>query len=250
MFEKLDNRALIQYIIKTKSDLHIGGHGTTAPADVDNPVLKNNKDYPIIPGSGHKGILRTEMERLLKGLGIDTCTIPDVCKSKTRKVDRECPVCMLFGGAELAGSIRIKDATANRKKTIIRDGVAIERKTRKAKSGAKYDIEAVPRGTEFYGDVIIENLDIYEHKNAKLGAFLSIVDFFNACSGGIGHATSRGFGQVNIEIDNFRIITAEDYLSSNYDGVIYSSGKPEFNIIKEQAVESWIMYLKYIKGTI
>lgn len=36
MFEKLESRALIQYTIKTKSDLHIGGHGTTAPAEVDS----------------------------------------------------------------------------------------------------------------------------------------------------------------------------------------------------------------------
>ncbi len=250
MFEKLESRALIQYYIKTISDLHIGGHGNTAPGEVDSPVLKNYSDYPIIPGSSLKGVLRTEMERLLKGLKIDICTVPDVCKSRKRKVDVECPVCMLFGGAELAGSVRIKDATANRKKTVIRDGVAIERKTRKAKGGAKYDIEAVPQGTDFYGEVAIENLDISGNKNAKLGAFLSLIEFFNSCSGGIGHATSRGFGQVNIGIDNFKIITAEDYLSGNYDGKVYSSGKPEFDVVKEQAIASWSAYLKLIKGTV
>ncbi len=249
MFEKLESRALIQYTIKTKSDLHIGGHGTTAPAEVDSPVLKNDGDFPIIPGSSLKGVLRTEMERLLKGLKIDACTVPDVCMSPRRKVESECPVCMLFGGAELAGSIRIKDATANSKKTVIRDGVAIERKTRKAKGGAKYDIEAVPQGTEFYGEVTIENLDVKDNRNAKLGAFLSLVDFFNSCSGGIGHATSRGFGQINIGIDNFKIITAEDYLSGKYDGAVYSSGKTEFNTMKEEAIASWSAYLKSIKGT-
>ncbi len=249
MFERLDSRALIQYTIKTKSDLHIGGHGTTTPAEVDMPVLKNGKDYPIIPGSSLKGVLRTEMERLLKGLKIDTCTVPGVCKSKNRKVESECPVCMLFGSAELAASVRIKDATANHKKTVIRDGVAIERKTRKAKGSAKYDIEAVPQGTEFYGDVIIENLDISGNKNAKLGAFLSLVDFFNSCSGGIGHATSRGFGQINIGIDNFKIITAEDYLSGNYDGTVYSSGKTEFSAVKEKAIASWSAYVRSVRGS-
>ncbi len=250
MFEKLENRALIQYTVITKSDLHIGGHKTSTPAEVDNSVLKNGKDYPIIPGSSTKGILRTDMERLLKGLKIDTCTVPDVCKSKKRDVDRECPVCLLFGGAGLAGSIRIKDATANRKKTVIRDGVAIDRKTRRAKDHSKYDKEAVPQGTEFYGDVIIENLDICEYKNVKLGAFLSLIDFFNACSGGIGHAISRGFGQINIDIDNIKIITADDYLSGNYDGSIYSSGKSEFNVLKEQAVKSWREYLKYTRENV
>ncbi|KCZ73381.1 CRISPR-associated protein, Csx7 family [Candidatus Methanoperedens nitroreducens] len=250
MFEKLESRALIQYTIKTKSDLHIGGHGTTAPAEVDSPVLKNDRDLPIIPGSSLKGVLRTEMERLLKGLNIDTCAVPDVCKSKKRKVGSECPVCMLFGGAELAGSVRIKDATANSKKTVIRDGVAIERKTRKAKGGAKYDIEAVPYGTEFYGEAVIENPDISGNKNAKLGAFLSLIEFFNYCSGGIGHATSRGFGQVSIEIDNFRLITAGDYLAGNYEGKIYPCSEPEFEKVKEQAITSWSAYLGSIKGNV
>jgi CRISPR-associated protein Csm3 len=254
MFEKLESRVMIQYTIKTISDLHIGGHGSTAPAEVDSPVLKNEKDYPIIPGSSLKGVLRTEMERLIKGLQIDACTVPDVCKSKKKGIIvREnldaCPVCMLFGGAELAGSVRIKDASANSKKTIIRDGVAIERKTRKAKGGAKYDLEAVPQGTEFYGDVVIENPDISENVNAKLGAFLSLVEFFNSCSGGIGHATSRGFGQVSIGIDTVKLITAKDYLSGNYDGTVYSSGKAEFEKLKEQSIVSWSVYLKSIKGS-
>ena len=96
MFERLDSRAIIQYTIKTTSDLHIGGHGTTAPASVDNPILKNNNDYPIIPGSSLKGVFRTEMERLLRGLKIDTCTIPDVCKSKKRYVDIELTDCVLY----------------------------------------------------------------------------------------------------------------------------------------------------------
>lgn len=243
MFEKLESRALIQYTIKTKSDLHIGGHGNTLPAEVDNQVLKNNNDFPIIPGSSLKGVLRTEMERLLTGISIDVCSVPDVCRSPKRKDVEECPVCILFGGAELAGSVRIKDATANNKRTLIRDGVAIERKTRKAKSGAKYDFEAVPQGTEFYGEVTIENLDIDENKNAKLGAFLSLVDFFNACSGSIGHAISRGFGQINIEIDNFRVITAQDYLSGKFDGKVFPSGEPEFNALKDEAIISWSAYL-------
>jgi len=255
MFEKLESRVMIQYTIKTISDLHIGGHGSTAPAEVDSPVLKDTKDYPIIPGSSLKGVLRTEMERLLKGLKIDVCTVPEVCKSKRkggiviRKDLSECPVCMLFGGAALAGSVRIRDAFTLNMKTVIRDGVAIDRKTRKAKSGAKYDLEVVPQGTLFEGEVTIENPDIDVYKNAKLGAFFSLIEFFNLCSGGIGHATSRGFGQIDIGIDNFRLITAENYLSGNYEGKIYSKSNPEFNTLKEQSIVSWSVYLKSIKGS-
>jgi CRISPR-associated protein Csm3 len=244
MYQILESRALLQYTVKTISDLHIGGHGTTAPAEVDSPVIKNNNDYPIIPGSSLKGVLRTELERLLKGLDIDVCTVPDVCKTKKRIVETECPVCLLFGGGELAGSVRIKDATANRQKTSIRDGVAIERKTRKAKAGAKYDIEVVPQGTEFEGEIIIENLSLMGNSYAKLGGLLSLIDFFNACSGSIGHAISRGFGQVNIKINNFRILTAEDYLEGNFDGMVFSPRDPGFADMKKQAIDEWSNYLR------
>jgi CRISPR/Cas system CSM-associated protein Csm3 (group 7 of RAMP superfamily) len=253
LFEKLESRALINYTIKTISDLHIGGHGTTAPAEVDSPVLKNNQDCPIIPGSSLKGVLRTEMERLLKGANIDTCTVPDVCKSKRggsviRGDLPECPVCLLFGGGALAASIRIKDATANSKKTRIRDGVAIERTTRKAKSVAKYDIETVPAGTEFYGEIVLENPSISENKNAKLGGLLSLIEFFSQCAGSMGSATSRGFGQIHIIIDDVRIITAQDYLTGNYDGTVYPHGKPEFEDLQKQAIKNWSRYLTSINN--
>ncbi|MFQ6119663.1 MAG: RAMP superfamily CRISPR-associated protein, partial [Methanosarcinales archaeon] len=156
MFEKLENRAIIEYSIKTKSALHIGGHQVISPADVDNPIIKDSDETPIVPGSSLKGVLRSEMERLLKGLDIRVCNsnnAKEMCPA-----DKECPVCILFGGKELAASLRIRDATANSKRTIIRDGVAIDRKTRKAVDGGKYDVEAVPKGTEFKGSIIIENL--------------------------------------------------------------------------------------------
>ncbi|MCK4823313.1 hypothetical protein KA005_46605, partial [bacterium] len=188
MFAKLENRVILQYKVTTISDLHIGGHTTIEPAEVDNPVIKNTEGYPIIPGSSLKGVLRTELERLLRGVEIDgVCTPDNLCNTKKNPV-KECPICRVFGGAEMAASIRIKDATANHKRTLVRDGVAIDRPTRKARPGGKYETEVVPKGTVFTGNLTIENtgLKIYDH--AKLGALLSLLRFFNSCSGSIGHA--------------------------------------------------------------
>ncbi|MEA1985258.1 MAG: RAMP superfamily CRISPR-associated protein, partial [Euryarchaeota archaeon] len=131
MFRKLETRAILHYKIVTRSDLHIGGHTTIEPAEVDNPVIKDTDGYPIIPGSSLKGVLRTEMERLLRSLGLDIC---DVFDNKNRGGCNECAVCCLFGGKDLASSIRIRDAVADHKRTLIRDGVAIDRKARKARS--------------------------------------------------------------------------------------------------------------------
>ncbi len=244
MFERLDNRVIVNYEVVTRSDLHIGGHTTTEPADVDNPVIKNADSYPIIPGSSLKGVLRTEMERLLRGLSLNIKVCDILISGKDRGGCNVCPVCKLFGGNELASSIRIKDATANSKRTMVRDAVAIDRKKRKAKEGGKYDTEVVPKSTVFTGICIIENteLGIYEH--AKLGAFLSLLDFFNECSGSIGHASSRGFGEVRLNVTGINIITAQDYLDGKYTGKSYVPDSTEYNELKNGAVGDWSGYIK------
>ncbi len=242
MFERLDNRVIMNYEVVTRSDLHIGGHTTTEPADVDNPVIKNAESYPIIPGSSLKGVLRTEMERLLRGLSLNI-EICDVL-GKDHGGCNVCPVCKLFGGNELASSIKIKDATANSKRTMVRDAVAIDRKKRKAKDGGKYDTEVVPKGTVFTGICIIENTELGKCEHAKLGAFLSLLNFFNECSGSIGHASSRGFGEVKLNVTGINIITAQDYLDGKYTGKSYVPDSTEYRELKNNAVAHWSEYIK------
>lgn len=246
MFEKLENRVLLHYEITTISDLHIGGHSTIEPAEVDNPVIKNSEGSPIIPGSSLKGVLRTEAERLLRGLGVnEVCDIFDRAKIGGCN---ECPVCKLFGGKDLAASIRFKDCITSQKKTFIRDGVAIDRQKRKAKKSGKFDFEVVPKGTLFSGKLTIENTRLEEKKYAKLGAILSLFDFFNSCSGSLGHATSRGFGEVELQVKKFSIISAEDYLKGNYKGDIYSKGEAKYETMNKSAVSDWAGYVDAYKS--
>ena len=243
MFERLDKRAILEYNIVTQSDLHIGGHNTIEPAEVDNPVLKNSEGYPIIPGSSLKGVLRSDIERLLNGLNINVC---DVFNKIEQGGCNSCPVCIFFGGRDLASSIRIKDATAQIRKTLVRDHVAIKRKERIQEN--KYDTEAVPKGVKFTGTITIENTGINTDDFGKLGALLSIIDFFNACNGNIGHAASRGFGQVKIGVDKINVVTAQDYLDGKYEGVAYMKENPEYNELKSNAINDWTEYLKSQRG--
>lgn len=248
MFSSFENRAVISWDIVTKSDLHIGGHGSSGPADIDLPVLRNNDDYPVIPGSSVKGVLRTELERLLRGCSVEVCTIPDVCyssrwlKTHPERSDKPldpCLVCQIFGSGGNSSPARIRDATANRKLTVIRDGVAIERKARKAKPGSKYDLEAVPKGTVFSGDVTVENCTLYRQEYARLGGLLSLVEFFNACAGTMGHGVSRGYGEVEVRIKDISVISADDYLNGNYSGTLFVSGTPQFDAFVSQAFAAW-----------
>lgn len=245
MFEKLENRAILEYTITTKSDLHVGGHSTIEPAEVDNPVIKNSDGYPIIPGSTLKGILRTETERLLRGLGVEVC---DIFDRSNRGGCNKCSACKLFGGKDLASSIRIKDSTASQKKTFIRDSVAIDRQKRKARDGGKFDLEVVPKGTTFSGKLIIENTELKGYEYSKLGAMLSLVDFFNSCSGSIGHATSRGFGEAEIDVERFNVISAEDYFNGKYKGTSYHKGEPEYENLKQKAISDWANYVNTHKS--
>lgn len=245
MFEKLENRVILNYKIITISDLHVGGHSTIEPAEVDNPVIKNSEGYPIIPGSSLKGILRTETERLLRGLDIEVC---DIFDRSNRGGCNKCPVCKLFGGKDLASSARIKDSTTTQKKTFIRDGVAIDRQKRKAKQGGKFDFEVVPKGTSFSGKLTIENTGLEEYEYAKLGAVLSLFDIFNSCSGSIGHATSRGFGEVELNVERFSVISAKDYLNGNYEGRAYQKGESEYETMKKGAVSDWAGYVEAYKS--
>jgi len=213
MFDLLESRLIVEYEIRTISDLHIGGHESSVPGDVDMAVIRDSGGYPIVPGSSLKGVLRSEMERLLNGLGKRVCTPDDLCPK-----GEECTVCHLFGGKELAASIRVRDAVAGSKGTLVRDGVRIDRKKRMAVPGAYYTIEVVPKGTVFRGVITIEDPKIDEFVWAKLGALLGTIRFINATARSLGGGVSRGFGEVLIVPIRIREITAKNYLEGKYDG--------------------------------
>jgi len=150
---------------------------------------------------------------------------------------KECTVCLLFGGKEIAASIRIRDATSESIRTHVRDGVRIDRETKKAARGAKYDLEVVPKGVTFKGNITIENPGIEEFEYAKLGALLGSIKFFNNTSRSIGGATSRGFGEVEFKITKILEITPEDYFSG-------SEGK-ELSLEDEKVfIDDWLSYAK------
>jgi len=242
-FSKLESRILISYAVVTLSDLHIGARETTDPTAVDNPVLKDSAGRPIIPGSSIKGVFRSEIERLLNSIFTDS----KKCKNLALE---------LFGGEEkelsenknekkvksYASSIKIRDAVAETTRTRIRDGVRIDRATRKAAEGGKFDIEVVPKGTTFNGTIIIENPSLGDHQYAKLGAFLATVDFFNATSRSLGGGTSRGYGEVEFKVKEIREFTKEDYISGNTQGKPINLGE------KGGFIDQWKKYIESNNG--
>jgi len=77
---------------------------------------------------------------------------------------------------------------------------------------------------------------------------LSLVEFFNSCSGSIGHAVSRGFGEIEIEIEKINLITAQDYLDGKYDGILYQYDTSEYKELNTSSIEDWSGYINTYKS--
>ena len=78
---------------------------------------------------------------------------------------------------------------------------------------------------------------------------MSLINFFNSCSGSIGHAVSRGFGEVKIDIEKINVITAQDYLDGAYNRKKYLKDSPEYAELRSGAIADWSKYIKnYMSG--
>jgi len=221
-FGRLEGRIIIDLEIMTESDLHIGTSQGDSTSVSDNPFIKDQTGTPFIPGSSVKGVLRAETERLLLGYadqeGSGSTSV--ACNPlDTNGGCGRCLTCVLYGGGQedkdhrQAASIRFRDLyPIDGFHLSIRDGVSIDPKTRKAMNGRFYNTEVVNRGVSFRGTVVIENPSFDGYSDAKLGAFLSTIDFFSRTNGKLGGNVSRGYGNVSIRPASIRKVTPRDYL--------------------------------------
>ncbi|MEG6565732.1 CRISPR-associated RAMP protein Csx7 [Thermoanaerobacterium saccharolyticum] len=219
MFDKFENRYIVEGTIVTLKPIHIGkGQENMDPTEVDSPVLKDRNGQPVIPGSSLKGVLRSFMERVLSNgafEGYSSCLIvndepcvndDDVKKLKDKydkdykKIaeeiyERSCNVCRLFGSKNVAAKLTIKDLNSIDEKTFfdMRDGVGIDRDTGTAKDGKKYNYEITPSGTKFGFYMVGENLDDDDLYLLKL--CLNVLKNGQISVGGM---TSRGLGSIKL----------------------------------------------------
>jgi|GEM_PF-242138 len=68
MFDKLKSRYIFKGTLVLASGLHIGGGRLSPVTGSDSPVMKDFDGLPFIPGSSFKGVLRSALESLLRGL--------------------------------------------------------------------------------------------------------------------------------------------------------------------------------------
>lgn len=141
---KLVRKIVIQSKLKTQSPLRIGSGANDGLTDI--LILKDKQGQPFIPGTSLAGVLRSEIAAIYGDAAADK----------------------LFGSIDGRDSnqsmLNISDVVLSYKGIVVRDGVAIDELTGVAKTGAKFDFEALERGA--MGDVLLE-LTVRECDEAK-----------------------------------------------------------------------------------
>lgn len=238
LFDKFENRTIIQGTLEAIDPIHIGSSekNSLKPTEIDMSVLKDHLGNPVIPGSSIKGVIRSYFESVMRSIynndRTKVCNVLEDTEVCTKNIDKKkddyrknpnqlakdiynqsCEVCRLFGGRELAGKLQFKDCTFKGVKPTYehRDGVAIDRDTGTAKNKNKYDFEVVAKGTQFDFYLIAENLDSTQQN--QLNFIVELLKGNSVVEGdylSIGGKTTRGMGRVRLIDTTVTTITAED----------------------------------------
>ncbi len=192
----------------------------------DLGVLKDAMGRPVLPGSSLKGKLRSSCERLAHALSMSACLldkgisgvdcVSDVSNRELYKVldgqrqsgtaellawlaQHTCDICRLFGSPEMGGRLVITDGVLDEGTWpgVIerRDGVVIDRDSRTARDGLKYDFDVAPAGMVYRTRLDLANPEGVEL--ALLGA--ALLEWEEGVA--LGGSASRGLGQAKVRCD-------------------------------------------------
>lgn len=239
-FDRLSKRYRIEGLLVTETGLRVGAGKSLDARTSDQPVIRDGLNRLFLPGSSLKGVLRSGLETVLRGLGDERLPACDPFESAcTAGLDQRrkagatieiddvlstvCVVCGLFGSPYLAGRVFVADlplAEGNGSRTEVRDGVGIHRDLRVAQTSppVKYDHEVVPPGTAFRLEMILENVD----DPVQLALVLKALELLASGEIRLGGLTSRGLGRVTLRdlrlewTDARRLLAGEGYEALDY----------------------------------
>lgn len=248
-FDRLSQRYRIEGLLVTETGLRVGAGKSVDAGTSDQPVIRDALNRLFLPGSSLKGVLRSGLEGVLRGLGdgrrlacdpfAEPCTAELQRRQKggvTIEIDdvlsEICVVCGLFGSPFLAGRVFVADLPldgAHDQRTEVRDGVGIHRDLRVAQThpAVKYDHEVVPPGTAFRLEMILENVD----DPLQLALVLKALDLLGAGEIRLGGLTSRGLGRVSLRdlrlerTDARRLLAGEGYELLDYAAEQAAAGR-------------------------
>jgi len=225
-FTRFRSRLRLTGTMRLDTSLRVGAGDTDNIAAADITVIKDATGRPYIPGSSFKGVLRSYVESLLRAIsddeqksaclcvtqidgkadGCPTTRDPKILGKQLEEeiTDRDaffltksCRACQVFGSPWLASKVLMSDLPVTGEwlgRYQVRDGVGIDRDTETASEGLLYSFEAVPAGTDFACEILIENAS-----EAEQGLVLLGLRAFEHGLIRLGGATSRGLGRVTLK---------------------------------------------------
>jgi len=247
-FGEFKNKYYITAELLMDRPLHIGKGISLKPVGTDLPVVKDSLDRPYISGSSIKGVVRSNVEKILRSLegfkkmsavGIFACDIfsnPCITQEGVKEIkkkythdggldedkflnecwEKTCLTCRIFGSQWSASRIYFKDMYLSDEggfvSTEIRDGVAIDRDTGTAKPKMKYDYEIVPAGVSFKLDIILENMEDWE-----AGIIGLVFKLWQEGEIAIGGKTSAGLGWGRLNNLDIKNVDSDNFLEFIFD---------------------------------
>lgn len=226
MFDTFQNRLTVDGYLVAESALRVGTGRAGALTGTELPVIRDVRERPFVPGSALKGVLRSHLEAVARGMapaGADWREIAcdptdkdhpclDVAEANRLKVKYQgknaqlseklrrhlCLLCRTFGSPWWASPVRVRDLPVVADEWFgqfeVRDGVAIDRDKGTAADKKLYNYEVVPAGTRFELHIEAENLETWQCGLLWLG--LHALGRGDVALGGF---TSRGLGWVRLE---------------------------------------------------
>ncbi len=220
-YSQFHSRLRIPGRLHLDTPLRIGAGGLPGATEVDLPVIKDAAQRPFIPGSSFKGAFRAHLESILRVFNNEfacgTLTDGVRCISQERinrwkseyrdnaaglsdkLLQETCWTCRVFGAPWLASKVLFKDMPVAPETWFgryqERSGVGIDRDTETAGDKLLYATEAVPAGTEFEFEMMVENAGDLEQGLILLG-----IQEVARGQMTLGGARSRGLGWVHLNV--------------------------------------------------
>jgi CRISPR-associated RAMP protein (TIGR02581 family) len=235
MFDTFQNRLTVDGYIVAESALRVGAGRASALTGTELAVLRDSQARPFIPGSSLKGVLRSHLEAVARGMAPAYADLQKIACDPTDKdhlclTDRQmqalkrdaryqndeaqfadaihrelCLTCQTFGSPWWASPVRVRDLPVITDEWFgqfeVRDGVAIDRDKGTAADGKLYNYEVVPAGTRFVLHIEAENLEPWQRGLLWLG-----VRALKRGKIALGGFTSRGLGWIRLEAPKIRYL--------------------------------------------
>jgi CRISPR-associated protein Csm3 len=227
----LDKYEEITGVVHCLSGVRIGGNSNVIEiGTIDNPIIRNPiTNHPYLPGSSIKGKMRSSLE-----LSLRDGASPKLSLKSPRLTQRErdgkpeispctcggCVICKLFGSGDSKTAneptrVLFRDclltpdsldtlATAAKNRGVffaeVKPGVRINRATNTVATGAFFNFERVPEGTEFSFELVLRLYGDLDNEEARTDYRRVIAHGLRLIEKeGIGGKISAGYGKVRFD---------------------------------------------------